>query len=238
MNTLTGQTALVLGAGGNLGVAVSHALRGAGANAVLVDRDGDRLHRLWDGAGQTEDLLLIGSVDALDPKHLESVVAQTLGRFGRVDILVNAVGGFRGGSAVHETPLDIWELLLDLNLRSTLLAARAVIPTMLAQGSGKIITVGARAALGGAANLAAYAASKAAVLRLSESLAAELKGHGVNVNCVLPGTLDTEQNRRDTPTADVSRWVPPEAVADVIVFLASDAARAVHGAAIPVQGLG
>jgi NAD(P)-dependent dehydrogenase (short-subunit alcohol dehydrogenase family) len=235
---IAGKVALVLGAGGNLGSAVARTFLASGVHAVLVDRDGERLQRLWPVTAKAEAPVLIGSVDVLNPEHLDRVVGQILARYARVDILVNAVGGFRGGAPLHETPLATWELLLDLNLRSTLLAAHAVIPAMLAQGRGAIITVGARAALAGSANLAAYAASKAAVLRLTESLAAELKGQGINVNCVLPGTLDTEQNRRETPHADVSKWVAPEAVADVILFLASEAARAIHGAAVPVFGLG
>jgi NAD(P)-dependent dehydrogenase (short-subunit alcohol dehydrogenase family) len=133
--------------------------------------------------------------------------------------------------------METWDLMLDLNLRTTLVAARAVIPTMLAQHYGKIITIAARAAIVGAANMAAYAAAKAAVLRLTESLSAEVKHAGINVNCVLPGTLDTAQNRQERPDADFSKWVTPEAVAWVILFLASDAARAVHGAAVPAYGL-
>jgi NAD(P)-dependent dehydrogenase (short-subunit alcohol dehydrogenase family) len=111
------------------------------------------------------------------------------------------------------------------------------VPHMLAQGYGKIVNVGARAALGGGKNMGAYSVSKTAVVRLTETLSDELKGSGINVNCVLPGTIDTPANREAMPRADFSRWVPPDALADVIVFLASDAARAVHGAAVPVYGL-
>ncbi len=168
---------------------------------------------------------------------LDGVVAQAAELFGRVDILVNAVGGYRAGTPAHETPAQTWDLMLGLNLKSSVTAARAVVPVMLRRWYGRIVLVAARAAAAGAAGMSAYAASKAAVVRLAESMAAELKADGITVNCVIPGTLDTPQNRRDRPDADHTRWVAPEAVADVILFLASDGARAVTGAAVPVLGL-
>jgi NAD(P)-dependent dehydrogenase (short-subunit alcohol dehydrogenase family) len=238
MFDFAGRVALVAGAGGNLGSAVANAFRAAGARTVLVERDAQRLRQVFQDLLGSPDHVLAGGVDLMAPGGLDAVVAQAVERFGRIDILVNAVGGFRAGRPMHETPMETWDLLLDLNLRTTLVAAWAVVPAMLAQRYGKIVTVAARAALAGAANMAAYSASKAAVVRLTESLAAELKGDGINVNCVLPGTLDTAQNREDRPDADFSTWVPLEALADVILFLTSDAARAVHGAAMPVYGLG
>jgi NAD(P)-dependent dehydrogenase (short-subunit alcohol dehydrogenase family) len=156
--------------------------------------------------------------------------------FGHIDILANIAGGFTMGTPVHETPVETWDFMLNLNARTAFLTSRSVVPFMLAQGHGKIVNVAARAALEGKAKMAPYVISKSAVIRLTESMAAELKEAGINVNCVLPGTLDTPQNRRDMPKADHSRWVPPVALADVILFLASDAARAVHGAAVPVYG--
>ena len=161
---------------------------------------------------------------------------QAVARFGRIDVLVNTVGGFRAGTPVHETPLETWDFMFQLNARTAFLASRAVIPHMLQQGQGKLIHVAARAALTGAAKMAAYSVAKSAVVRLTESMAAELRRANIHVNCVLPGTIDTPQNRAAMPAADHSRWVKPEAIADVILFLASDAARAIHGAAIPVYG--
>jgi NAD(P)-dependent dehydrogenase (short-subunit alcohol dehydrogenase family) len=237
MFDFTGRVALVIGAGGNLGRAVARALQVAGAKTVLVDRDPGGLSRAFPELQASTDHLLAGGTNVMAPGGLDGVVAQAVGQVGRIDILVNTVGGFRAGQSVEETPLETWDLMLDLNLRTTLVAVRAVLPSMLAQGYGKIITVAARAAITGPANMAAYAASKAAVLRLTESLAAEVKHAGVNVNCVLPGTLDTAQNRQERPDADFSKWVTPEAVACVILFLASDEARAIHGAAIPAYGL-
>lgn len=126
--------------------------------------------------------------------------------------------------------------MFDLNVRSTFLASKAAIPHMLRQGGGKIVNVAARPGLKGVANAAPYSAAKSAVIRLTESLAAELKRKAINVNCVLPGTLDTPENREQQPEADFSRWVNPRRVTDVILFLASDAAQAVHGAAVPAYG--
>ncbi len=237
MFDFTGRVALVTGAGGNLGRAVANAFRVAGAKTVLVDRDAKRLRQIFPELQGSAEHMLAGGTDLMAPGELDGVVARAVELFGRLDVLVNTVGGFRAGQPLHETPMETWDLLLDLNLRTTLVAARAVIPTMLAQGYGKIITIAARAAMAGAANMAAYAAAKAAVLRLTESLAAEVKHAGINVNCVLPGTLDTPQNRQERPDADFSKWVTPEAVACVILFLASDAARAIHGASVPAYGL-
>jgi NAD(P)-dependent dehydrogenase (short-subunit alcohol dehydrogenase family) len=128
--------------------------------------------------------------------------------------------------------------MIKMNARSAFLISQAVVPVMIKQGSGKIIHVAAKAGLTGFANGAAYSASKAAVIRITESLAAELKDKGINVNCIVPGTIDTPQNREAMPNADPSRWLEPAAVADVILFLASNAARSVHGVALPVTGKG
>lgn len=231
------RVAIVTGAAGNLGQAVARAFQTARARTVLVDRDAIRLQQMFPDLQGSRGHLLAEGIDLMAEGALDGVVAQAVELFGRIDILVNTVGGFQAGTPVHETPVETWEFLLGLNLRTSLVAAKAVIPVMLRQGDGKIVMVAARAAWAGAANMAAYSASKAAVVRLTESLAAELKSAAINVNCVVPGTLDTPHNREERPDADHSRWVAPEAVADVILFLASDAARGVNGAAVPVLGL-
>jgi len=238
MLDLTDRVVIVTGAAGNLGSAVARAFRAAGAKQVLVDRDPDLLPRLFPDLTGLAGYYLAAPVDLTDEAAVKAMVDETLNRFGRIDVLVNVAGGYRGGTPVHETPLATWDFLLNLNARTVYIASSAVIPAMLRQGSGKIVNVAARAALQGAAKLGAYSASKSAVMRLTEAMAAELKNSGINVNCVLPGTIDTPENRADMPKADTSRWVQPEALADVILFLASDAARAVHGAAIPVYGTG
>lgn len=152
-------------------------------------------------------------------------------------MLCNIVGGYEMGPLVHETDDALWMRMMDINARSVLCTARVVVPLMLANGGGSIVNVGASAALRGGAAMGAYAAAKSAVLRLTESMSAELKDRGVNVNCVLPSIVDTPRNRQDMPGADPARWVAPDALAEVIAFLASTAARAIHGACIPVTNL-
>jgi NAD(P)-dependent dehydrogenase (short-subunit alcohol dehydrogenase family) len=227
---------LVTGAGGNLGGAVARAFYAGGAGVVLVDRSTGRLTALYPPEQFTPARVHFAAADLTDEASVTALVASALDRFGRIDILANTVGGYRAGTPVHETPLETWDFMLTLNARTAFLISKAVIPTMLAQRYGKIIHVAARGGLMGTARHSAYAASKSAVIRLTETLAAELRHEGINVNCVLPGTIDTPQNRAEAPGADYSKWVAPEAIADVILFLASDAARAVNGAAVPVYG--
>jgi NAD(P)-dependent dehydrogenase (short-subunit alcohol dehydrogenase family) len=232
----TNQVVMVGGAAGNLGRAVAQAFHAAGANLVLLDHSSDRLSGLLPELADSSQHLVIGSVDGTDPDSAGQAVRAALDRYGHIDVLANTIGGYRAGTPVHETPLQTLDFLLDLNARTAFTLSRAVVPSMLEQGSGKIIHTSARAALAGGAKSAAYSISKSAVVRLVESMAAELKHQGINVNCVLPGTIDTPQNREAMPRADHGRWVPPEAIADVVLFLASEAARAVNGAAIPVYG--
>ncbi len=236
MFDFTDRIVMIAGPSGNLGQAVVRAFEAAGARLVLLDRAPDRLPGLFPDLAATTAHLLLGAVDATDVAAVEAAVQQAVERMGRVDVLVNTVGGYRAGTPVHETPVETWDFMLNLNARPAFVLSRAVVPVMLTQGGGKIVHVAARAALKGGAKAAAYSASKSAVVRLVESLAAELRRKHINVNCVLPGIIDTPQNRRAMPQADYSRWVPPEAIADVILFLASDAAWPVNGAAMPVYG--
>jgi NAD(P)-dependent dehydrogenase (short-subunit alcohol dehydrogenase family) len=236
MFDFTNRVVIVAGAAGNLGSAVAAAFHASGAHLVLVDRKPDRLAGLFAELANSPDHMFAAPVDLTDEDAVEAMVAEALERFGRIDVLVNAVGGWRGGKPVHETSPGMLDSLFNLNTRTVFIASRAVIPSMLDRGSGKIVNVAARAGLKGTARNGAYSAAKAAVVRLTEAMAAELKNEGINVNCVLPGTIDTPDNRQSMPKADHSRWVPPEAIADVILFLASDAAWAVNGAAVPVYG--
>ena len=157
------------------------------------------------------------------------MVREAVQSCGRIDVLLNIAGGFRAGEPVHETSLDTWDFMLNLNARSVFLMCRAVLPHMIGQRRGKIVSIGARAAFAGPKNMAAYSVSKTAVVRLTESISSEVKGYGINVNCVLPGTIDTPANRDAMPSADFTKWVQPEALVDVVLFLASDAAVPVFG---------
>jgi NAD(P)-dependent dehydrogenase (short-subunit alcohol dehydrogenase family) len=228
------RTVLISGAAGHLGRAVAAAFVAENANLVLLDRERALLDAAFGGDADTRALL---ACDLLDAAQVQQAVDRALARFGRIDVLCHIAGGFRMGEAVHETRDATWDFLLDLNARTLLHAARAVVPAMLAQGGGKVVNVGAFSAQRGLAQMGAYTASKAVVIRLTEAMAAELRERGINVNCVLPTIIDTPDNRRAMPDADPARWVAPADLAAVIRFLASDAARAVHGAAVPVTGL-
>jgi len=227
---------MVSGAIGNLGVVLAQTFQTSGAKLALVDRGEDRLREAFPDLVGLPDYLLVNCADLMDEGAVEASVSEAIQHFGRIDVLVNTVGGFRAGKMLHETPIETWDFLLNLNARSVFIACHKVIPRMLNQGSGKIVNVAARPGIEGQAGMAAYSASKSAVIRLTESMAAELKDHGVNVNCVIPGTIDTPQNRETMPDADYSTWVTPESLADVIQFLSSEAARDVHGVALPVYG--
>jgi NAD(P)-dependent dehydrogenase (short-subunit alcohol dehydrogenase family) len=220
------RTVMVTGAAGHLGRAVAKSFADLGANLVLLD-----LREEPAGAH------VFLSVDLRSADSVRAAVAKALERFGRIDVLCNIAGVFRMGPPIHETKDADWDFLFDVNAKSVLHTARAVVPAMLEAGGGKIVNVGAYAAQKGAAAMGAYAASKSAVIRITETMAAELREKNINVNCVLPTIIDTPDNRAAMPQADPRRWVAPQDLAAVIVFLASDAARAIHGAAIPVAGL-
>lgn len=237
MHDMSGRVAVITGAAGTLGAAVARLFHRAGARTVLVARDADRLRQLHPGLADSPDHLL-AAIDLTDPAAVTATIDQARARFGRLDVLVAAAGGFRGGEPVQAADPADWEALFALNLRTALLCCRAAVPHFLAQGSGRIVTVGATAALRGVPGLGPYNASKSALLSLTQTLANELKPAGITVNAVLPGIIDTPENRAAMPEADRSTWVEPEAIAEVILFLASDAARAVTGAAIPVSGKG
>jgi NAD(P)-dependent dehydrogenase (short-subunit alcohol dehydrogenase family) len=226
----SGKTCLITGAAGNLGRAVAQAFASEGASLILMDLHMEHLRSAYGDEGESKRFAVADLRDAQSVAHALPAGAQ-------IDVLCNIAGGFRMGQPVHEITDDTWELMLGLNAKSVVSCARAVVPGMLAAGRGKIVNIGAIAGLSGKANMGAYIASKSAVIRLTESMAAELREKGINVNCILPSTIDTPQNRKDMPKADPKRWVAPEALAEVVLFLASDAARAIHGASIPVAGL-
>ena len=231
------QVAIVTGAYGALGQAVSRKLAEAGARLVLVGRDAAKLESFVQTLDVPAGSVLAVPADVTDPDGVSQLVEAALERFGQIDMLFNIVGGWAGGTTVADTDVETWERMLRMNLTSVFLVSRAVLSHMAARGYGKIVNVSSKTATQSGARRAAYAVAKAGVLKLTEAMAAEFKGHGINVNAVLPSTIDTEANRRAMPDADFSTWVTPEQVADVMLWLASDAAETIHGAAVPVYGL-
>ena len=226
---------IVTGAAGNVGRAVASAFAARGARLVLVDINEDALEAAGAVLPDSAPVLAV-TADLIDPDSVSNAVERARAHYGKIDVVANIAGGFTMGPPLHETPDDDWDLMMDLNARSVFNVCRAVVPHMLGHGGGRIINVSARAAREGKARMGPYCASKAAVITLTESLAAEHRHDNINVNCILPGTVDTPQNRAAMPDADHTTWVPPAALADVVVFLASEAARCVTGAAVPVYG--
>ncbi len=235
MFDFTDKIVLITGAGGNLGRATAEAFADAGARLGLVDLKQDGLDATLAALKPGAQAFTV-TADLTDTDSVQQMADRVSSHYHRVDVLANVAGGFSMGPPLHETPDETWDFMLNLNARSVFNTCRAVIPGMLSHGGGRIVNVAARAALEGKAKMGPYCASKAAVITLTQSLAAEHKLNGINANCILPGTIDTPQNRADMPNADFSHWVPPADLADVILFLASNAARAVTGAALPVYG--
>lgn len=235
MSEFDEKSIIITGAAGNLGSTVARRFSLAGARVALVDISEERLLQTQAELPQHAESLIIPT-NLIEASSVAAMVDQVMQRFGRVDTLANIAGGFTMGPLLHETEDRDWDFMMNLNLRSIFNCCREVIPRMRQNGGGRIINISARAAREGKAKMGPYCASKAAVITLTESLSAENREQDINVNCILPGTIDTPRNREEMPDSDFSKWVPPQALADVIQFLASDAARGITGAAIPVYG--
>lgn len=232
----TGKTVLVAGGTGGLGRAVSLAFVAEEATVAVTYRRQEEFDALKGATGANGARLEGYPVDVTDEAAVASLIETVRARHGRLDALVNAVGGYAGGMPLWETEPRVFDQMLALNLRSGYVLARAAAPAMRQQGSGAMVNVASRAAFDHATGLAAYAASKAAAVAMIDSLAADLQGSGVRVNSILPSIIDTPANRKAMPDADFAKWPKPEEIARVILFLCSDDARIIHGAAIPVYG--
>ena len=227
---------LVAGGTGGLGRAVTLELLSEGAVVATTYRTQTEFDALVEAAGVNAARLEGHRVDVTDEAATRRLVEAVVARHGRLDALVNTVGGYAGGIKLAELDTTVLDHLLALNLRSGYALARAVLPAMLSAGRGSIVNIAAKAALEPSARAAAYAASKAAALALMNALAAETIGTGVRVNSVLPSVIDTAANRKSMPKADFTKWPKPEEIARVILFLCSDDSAAIHGAAVPVYG--
>ena len=225
MSEFSNRVVLVTGAAGALGKAVVEKFATGDAAVAQLD------------VVPIDNAHYSAVCDLTDSENCKEAVAAIVDSLGAIDVLANIAGGFTMGETVHEISDETWDFMFGLNAKSVINMARAVLPVMLPRQSGKIVNIGARAGLRGAPNMAAYSASKSVVMRLTESLADELKEDGINVNAILPSIIDTERNRQDMPNADFNKWVAPAAIAEVVAFLASAAADPIHGALLPVEGL-
>jgi NAD(P)-dependent dehydrogenase (short-subunit alcohol dehydrogenase family) len=229
-----GKTVIVTGAAGNLGSAVAKKFAREGASVALF---GHKLEKVEAVAKDLSGNHAAFGVDLTDREATKKAVAEVTEKLGPPEIVCAIAGGFHMGTPVHEESAETWQKMMDLNLGTLLSVLAAVTPGMIERGSGKIVTVGANGAKTGGKTMGPYAASKSAVMRVTESASAELKGHGINVNSVLPSIIDTPENRAAMPKADPAKWVSPESLAGVIAFLCSDDAKDMHGALVPVTGL-
>jgi NAD(P)-dependent dehydrogenase (short-subunit alcohol dehydrogenase family) len=234
--TSTPRVVAVAGGTGGLGRAVSLASLEDNARVVVTYRKQEELDALKTLAGRNGSQLEGYVVDVTDESEVNKFIEGIVARHGRLDAMVNTVGGYTGGVKLWQLDTKTFEQMLALNLRSGYALSRAAVRVMLKHGSGAIVNVAAKAAIDHGAGAAAYAASKAAAVAMIDSLAEDLKGTGIRVNSILPSIIDTEANRKAMPKADFAKWPKPEDIARVIVFLCGDDAKVIHGAAVPVYG--
>jgi NAD(P)-dependent dehydrogenase (short-subunit alcohol dehydrogenase family) len=213
---------LITGATGGLGSAVAEQFLSGHHSVIGVARS-------W---RSSDERIITISADLTNPDDCARMAREA----GDLDVGVHVMGGFAGGSGVHETAIETWDQMMNLNLRSAFLVFRSVLPPMLVRGSGRLIAIASRTAAEPAPGLSAYGASKAGLVHLMSTLALELKGTGVTSNVLLPSTIDTAENRRAMPSADHSRWVSPKSIAKVVFWLAGESAADVSGAVVPVYG--
>jgi NAD(P)-dependent dehydrogenase (short-subunit alcohol dehydrogenase family) len=231
-----GKVVLVAGGTGGLGRAVTLAFLEEGAKVIVTYRAQEEFDALKSAAGTNGPRLEGHRVDVTDEAAVRQLIEKIVGQYRRLDAMVNTVGGYAGGAKLWELETKVFEQMLALNLRSGYALSRAAVRAMLKEGHGAIVNVASKAAIDHAAGAAAYAASKSAAVALLDSLAEDLKGSGVRVNTILPSIIDTEANRKAMPKADFAKWPKPGDIARVILFLCSDDAKVIHGAAIPVYG--
>ena len=231
---MTGKVACVAGGTGGLGRAVTLAFLKSGANLIVTYLVDQEFAELQGAAGSNASRLAGRKIDVTDENAVSQLMDEIVAVHGKLDVLVNTVGGYGGGMKLWETDAKLLDRMLTLNLRSGFVLSRAAVKIMLKRSAGAIVNVAAKAGLDHPGGIGAYAASKAAAIAMMNSLAADLKGTGIRVNTVLPTVIDTEANRKAMPGADFASWTKPDDIARVILFLASDGARAVHGASIPV----
>ena len=234
---LEGKVVLITGGTGALGREASLAFLKSNTVAAITHVTDKEIPQLESALGGLMKKVMLIKADIGSELEVKKLVSDMVKKYGRIDILINVVGGYVGGKKVTEMTEKEWDLMMNLNLKTAFLISKHVVEQMVMQSSGKVIHVAARLALKGVAGNSAYGASKSGLIRLVESLSDEVKDKNINVNCIMPSIIDTAANRKEMPSADFSKWVKPSEIAQVMLFLASDDSRPIHGAAIPVYGL-
>ncbi len=236
MTKFADKSVMITGATGGVGQVVAHRFAAEGANLILLGRSQDKLMALAEALPTTTSPIL-DTADVTDPGQVEALIQRLESGNGRVDVLIHTVGGYAAGKPVHETSIDTWERMINMNARAVFVTCGRVARHMVErQIAGNIVAILAKPAFKGAKNSAAYSASKAAALRIIESMAAELVDHQINVNGIVPSVIDTALNRKAMPNANFNRWVTPNQLVDAMMFLASDDAARIRGVALEIYG--
>ena len=234
MINLENKVVLITGACGALGRATTQVFAQVNARLVLIDINQESLKNLSQELNNVQHSTY--SCDLTNENEVAQLVNAIVKENDRIDVLLNIAGGFAMGPMVHELSQQDFNHMFNMNFMSAFNTCKKVIPQMMQQGSGRIVNISARAATEGKSKMAPYCISKSAVITLTESLAAEHKQNDININGILPGTIDTQTNRKDMPNADHSTWVPPTDLANTMLFLSSDLANSINGAIVPVYG--
>ena len=230
----SGKVVLITGGTGALGRAVAQAFGTSNATTVVTYIiDGER----EDVKAKIKTIAELVKVDITKEDQAKKLVSHVINTYDRIDVLVNVVGGYLGGKAVAELDETEWDKMMSMNLKSAFLISKHVIPLMVSAKHGKMVHISSRTGLKSDGYDSAYSASKSGLIRLVESISEEVKEHNINVNCILPSTIDTEANRNAMPNSDYSKWVKTGDLADLVLFLCSEEAKVINGAAIPAYGL-
>jgi NAD(P)-dependent dehydrogenase (short-subunit alcohol dehydrogenase family) len=230
----SGKVVLITGGTGALGRAVAQAFSTSNAITVvtyIIDEE------MKDVKTKIKTIAELVKADITKEDQAKNLISHVIETYDRVDILVNVVGGYLGGKSVAELDETEWDKMMSMNLKSAFLISKHVIPLMVSAKHGKIVHISSRTGLKSDGYDSAYSASKSGLIRLVESISEEVKEHNINVNCILPSTIDTEANRNAMPNSDFSKWVKTEDLANLVLFLCSDEAKLINGAAIPAYGL-
>lgn len=233
-----GKVAIITGSAGALGSTVTRAFLMNKAKVVALYHTEKKYKALLEDLGELSNNIHGVEGDATREEDCSRLVNETIKFFGKIDILVNIVGGWKGGNTLDNTSVETWEDMIDLNAKTVFLCCKETIPHMKEANYGKIVNISSKSSTkeGRMKNSSAYAAAKGAVRVLTQAMSEELLGTDINVNCIIPSTIDTEENRKMLPNADYSKWVPTGQIADTIIFLCSDKAKEIKGACIPVYG--